>query len=210
MTDHNDVAGLEYLDAVTRVLQRRRLAQPERETWEAAEVQWWWPRDQHEDPADARVWCDADGPAAAVIFTRWGAQLSCTVLADGGFVPAWTYVAERSDQLHPAAMDMEIVDREVQMRDAARASGYVPSEDTYVASWMYPSEIRAPRRPLAGGYEIVSRAQTGGLPHPMAGRNGPEVETRLRSARSTTRSSIWRYAPRTARPRDTRCSGRIR
>jgi hypothetical protein len=40
MTDHRDVAGLEYLDAVTRVLQRRRLAQPERETWEAAEVQW--------------------------------------------------------------------------------------------------------------------------------------------------------------------------
>jgi GNAT superfamily N-acetyltransferase len=180
MTAHRDVAGLEYLEAVTRVLQRRRLAEPEREMWEAAEVQWWWPRDQHEDSADARVWCDAGGPAAAVIFTRWGAQLSCTVMADGGFAPAWSFVAEHSDQLRPATVDMEIVDREVQMGDAARASGYVPSEDTYVASWMHPSEIRAPRRPLPDGYEIVSRAQTGDCPHPMAGRNGAEVETRLR------------------------------
>src|ERR1700761_322480 len=110
MTDHRDVAGLAYLDAVTRVLHRRRLAEPDRETWEAAEVQWWWPRDQHADPADARVWSDADGPAAAVVFTRSGAQLSCTVLADGDFAPAWSFVAERSEQLRPAALEMEIVD----------------------------------------------------------------------------------------------------
>jgi ribosomal protein S18 acetylase RimI-like enzyme len=180
MTDHRDVVGLEYLDAVTRVLHRRRLAEPARETWEAAELQWWWPRDQHEDPSYARVWCDADGPSCAVIFTRWGHELGCTVLADGDFAPAWRFIAERSAALQPSPIELEIIDREVQMRDAARASGYVPSENTYVASWMQPSEIRAPRRPLADGYEIVSRAQTGNGPHPMAGRNGTEVEPRLR------------------------------
>jgi GNAT superfamily N-acetyltransferase len=180
MTDHRDVAGLEYLDAVTRVLQRRRLAQPERETWEAAEVQWWWPRDQHEDPSYARVWRDGDGPSAAVIFTRWGNELSCTVLADGDFTPAWRFISERSARLGATPIEMEIIDRELQMRDAARAIGYLPSQDTYVASWLAPSEIRAPRRPLPDGYEIISRAHTGGRPHPMTGRNGAEVEPRLR------------------------------
>jgi hypothetical protein len=168
MTDHRDVAGLEYLEAVTRVLQRRRLAEPERETWEAAEVQWWWPRDQHEDPSYARVWCDADGPAAAVIFTRWGNELGCTVLADGDFAPAWRFTSERSGHLQATAIEMEIIDRDVQ------------TQDSYIASWLDPSEIRAPKRPLLGGYEIVSRAQGADRPHPMAARNGAEVESRLR------------------------------
>jgi GNAT superfamily N-acetyltransferase len=180
MTDHRDVAGFEYLEAVTRVLQRRRLAEPERETWEAAEVQWWWPRDQHEDPSYARVWCDADGPTAAVIFTRWGSELGCTVLADGDFAPAWRFTSERSGHLQATAIEMEILDRDVRTQDAARAIGYLPSQDSYIASWLDPSEIRAPKRPLLGGYEIVSRAQAVDRPHPMAGRNGAEVESRLR------------------------------
>jgi GNAT superfamily N-acetyltransferase len=180
VNDHRDVAGLEYLDAVTRVLQRRRLAEPQRETWEAGEVQWWWPRDQHEDPSFARVWHDADGPAAAVVFTRLGTELSCTVLADGDFEPAWRYVSERTERWQASLIEMEIIDREVEMGNVARGIGYVPSEDTYVASWLDPSEIRAPMRPLAGGYEIVSRAQIADRPHPMAGRNGAEVEPRLR------------------------------
>lgn len=175
-----DLGGLEYLDAVTRVLQRRRLARPERETWEAAEVQWWWSRDQHEDPSRARVWCDEHGPAAAVIFTRWADDLSCTVLADGDFTPAWSFVAQRSDQFRPARIEMEIVDREVEIQQAARASGYVPSEDTYVASWLDPAEIRPSKRALPDGYEIVSRAAAGDRPHPMAARNGEDVESRLR------------------------------
>jgi ribosomal protein S18 acetylase RimI-like enzyme len=75
---------------------------------------------------------------------------------------------------------MELIEREVEMQEAARAIGYVPSPDTYVASWLDPAEIQPPRRPLPDGYEIVSRAATGDRPHPMVQRNGPEVEQRLR------------------------------
>jgi ribosomal protein S18 acetylase RimI-like enzyme len=175
-----DLAGLEYLDAVTSVLHRRRLAEPEREIWEAAEVQWWWPRDRHEDPSNARVWCDAEGPAAAVIFTRSGGEFSCAVLAEGAFTPAWEYVARRSRELaRTAAIDMEIIEREQEMQQAARVAGYVPSSDAYLASWLDPDEIRSPRRPIADGYAVISRDQTRERPHPMIARNGADVEQRL-------------------------------
>jgi GNAT superfamily N-acetyltransferase len=175
------VAGLEYLDAVTRVLQRRRLAEPTREMWDAAELQWWWPRDHHEDPSNARVWDDAAGPAAAVIFAQWTpTRFGCEVLGEPDFAPAWRFASERSAQLHGASVEMQIIDREIGMQQAARAIGYVPSDETYVASWMDPSEIRQPGRPLAEGYEIVARAEGRDRPHPMIRRNGEGVEEALR------------------------------
>jgi hypothetical protein len=44
-------AGLEYLELATALLQRARLSDPVAGLWEAADLQWWWRRDQHADPA---------------------------------------------------------------------------------------------------------------------------------------------------------------
>lgn len=176
------VAGLEYLEAVTQVQHRRRLADPDREMWEAAELQWWWPRDRHEDPSNARVWCDAAGPCAAVLFSRWAPdRWECEVLADADFAPAWRYSADRSAQLQPARVEMEmIVEDDVETQRVAHDCGYVPSDETHLVSWLDPSEANAPGRPLAEGYAIAARAEAGTGPHPMAARNGAEVEDRLR------------------------------
>ena len=79
-------SGLEYLDLVTALLQRVRLADPTAGVWEAADLQWWWRRDQHPDPAGQTFWFldDADDPpVAGVIFTDWGDRWGCDLLGAG-------------------------------------------------------------------------------------------------------------------------------
>ncbi len=172
--------GLDYLDAVTRLLQRRRLADPYRETWEAADLQWWWPRYRHDDPADARVWFDDGEPVAAVVFTRWrGRRIGADVLADADFAPGWDFAAQRCAELRDADIEMEIDDDDDAVQDAARAAGFVPGDDLHGVLWLDPAARRDPARPLAEGYRIVARAADRSRPHPMVGRNGEHVEEGL-------------------------------
>jgi GNAT superfamily N-acetyltransferase len=58
-----------YLERVTELLHRRRLADPVGGLWEAADLQWWSTRDP--EPA-AEFWSDGTGPVAAAVLTRWG------------------------------------------------------------------------------------------------------------------------------------------
>ncbi len=174
--------GVRYLDTVTTLLQRRRLADPDGEVWEAADLQWWWPRHRHDDPADARVWHEGGEPIAAVVFTHWSTnRIGCDVLADTDFQPAWTFAAERCAQADVARIEMQLPDDNNAARDAAaRRAGFVPSEETYAVSWLDPAARREPRHPPAEGYRIVARADDRTRPHPMIGRNGPQVEDGLR------------------------------
>ncbi len=180
--DGRPVSGAEYLDAVTRLLQRRRLAAPAREMWEAADLQWWWPRDRHPDPADARIWSDEAGPVAGVVITRWSPQrLSCEVLADADFTPAWSFARRRSQQLAPVALEMEmVVEGDLATQQAAGAIGYVPTEAVHSVSWLPATAVREPARPLADGYRIAGRDELDAHPHPMIARNGLGVEAALR------------------------------
>ena len=50
--------GRAYLDLVTDLLQRYRLANPITGLWEAADLQWWYCRDPHLHKGDAVVWVD--------------------------------------------------------------------------------------------------------------------------------------------------------
>lgn len=173
--------GSHYLDAVTTLLQRRRLADPDGGVWEAADVQWWWPRHRHDDPADARVWFDDGAPVAAAVITRWKPdRLSCDVLADVDFQPAWAFAAERCAQLDVPHIEMQLPDGDTAADEAARRAGFEPSEDTYAVCWLDPADRREPRRPLPDGYRIVSRAEDRTRPHPMIARNGSGVEDGLR------------------------------
>lgn len=78
-------------------------------------------------------------------------------------------------------------------------AGYRPAgEPSVVATWL-AAEHRPGIAALAPGYGLVSRADaTGGL-HPLAARNGREVEARLRRARCTGRNWTLPSRPRMAR-----------
>ncbi len=132
--------GPDYLDTVTAVLQRRRLANPQGEVWEAADLQWWWPRDRHDDPDGARVWFDRGEPVAATVFTRWGPdRVGCDVLADADFAPAWRFAAQRAAQLGGARIEMAVPEGDRAREHAAREAGFAPSEDAYAVSWLDPA-----------------------------------------------------------------------
>jgi hypothetical protein len=45
--------GIAYLELVTELLQRQRLADPVDGLWEAADLQWWFTRDPHPTDDDA-------------------------------------------------------------------------------------------------------------------------------------------------------------
>ncbi len=176
-----DPIGVRYLHLMTVLLQRRRLADPAGEVWEAADLQWWWPRDRHDDPADARVWLDDDEPVAAAVLTRWKPdRFSCDVFAAADFEAAWTFAAARCAQVDVAHIEMQLPEGDTAAQDAARRSGFAPSEESYAVCWLDPAAVRAPRRPLADGYRIVSRADEHARPHWMTRRSGAQVEDGLR------------------------------
>lgn len=173
--------GVRYLDAVTTLLQRRRLANPDGEAWEAADLQWWWPRHRHDDPGDARLWYDGGEPVAAVVLTRWRPdRIGCDVLAATDFQPAWMFAAQRCAEVAVARIEMALPDDDSSASDAARRTGFAPSTETYAVSWLDPAARLEPRHQLPRGYRIVARTDDRTRPHPMIRRNGPEVEEGLR------------------------------
>lgn len=173
--------GLDYLDLLTRLLQRQRLSEPDNVVWEAADLQWWWPRDRHDDPADARVWLDGDEPVAAAVLTRWNpTRAGCSVFADADFEPAWTFVAQRCAELGGVAVELAVGEADAATAGAARQAGFAPTDEKYGVGWLAPGDRRPPRRPLANGYRIAARADDRSRPHPMVARNGTGVEDGLR------------------------------
>ena len=172
--------GRDYLDAVTAVLQRRRLANPRGEVWEAADLQWWWPRDRHEEPGRAQVWFDGGEPVAATVFTRWAPdRVGCDVLADVDFAPAWEFAARRAAGFGGARIEMAVPAGDRALEDAARDAGFAASDEAYGVSWLDPAARRAPRHELPAGYRIVPRSADRTRPHPMVGRNGAHVADAL-------------------------------
>jgi hypothetical protein len=93
-----EVSGSDYLDAVTRLLQRRRLADPTGGVWEAADFQWWWRRERPSDQLGQSFWLDDDGePVAAVTLNDWDGTWECDVIAGpDDFDPVWRRALERS------------------------------------------------------------------------------------------------------------------
>jgi GNAT superfamily N-acetyltransferase len=170
-------SGTAYLELVTELLQRRRLADPIDGLWEAADLQWWFTRDPHPTAEDAVFWLDGDGrPVVAAVFTRWRpGRYGCDVLGGRAYGPAWEFVRRRCAELDGASVEMS-----VPLGDAVAPAeaGFTEVTEEYATCWMAAAD-RQPPRPFPDGYALVARPdQTG--PHPMVRRNGPEVENRLR------------------------------
>jgi predicted N-acetyltransferase YhbS len=166
--------GLAYLELVTELLQRQRLADPLSGLWEAADLQWWFTRDPHPTGDDALFWLDGSSPIGAVVFTRWTpTRYGCDVLGSPPHAAAWEFVRRRCAELPEASVEMAVTDE----ADAVRA-GFVQVAEEYETTWLDAADRPAPR-PFPAGYALMPRPDQAG-PHPMIGRNGAEVEARLR------------------------------
>ncbi len=191
-------SGAAYLSLVTDLLHRWRRADPTGGVWEAADLQWWWRKDQHPNPAAQTFWLVDGEPIAAVILTDWGRNWGCDVICayelfmsrNGDEAMDDAHAVDDLNDivwLRAIAMIDEICDRPVEMaiRDddatsiaRATAAGFEPGDEQAVTTWM-----EAANRPavasLPDGFECSSRAERPSAPHPMIRRNGEQVAERL-------------------------------
>src|SRR5688500_14735744 len=114
-------SGLEYLELVTALLQRARLADAEAGVWEAADRQWWWRTPRRSDTIEQHFWLDDDGPVAAVPLTEWTRAWGC----DPIFVPGvstvqlatvWERALEAIDALDLGRVEVLVRDDDVELQ----------------------------------------------------------------------------------------------
>ena len=186
------LAGLDYLESVTVLLQRIRCAHPTAGLYQAAELQWWWRNPRSTDEFAQLFWFDDhDRPAAAVIATDWGdgssavyvdTTLAMIVMPDAR--PDWVgHVIERG-LAHLAESGIDAVDVEVDRDDllaheVLARHGFARKGDGVVEGWL-DADRRPEVSPLPDGYRLRSRTETMLHPHHFGHRGGPLVEARLR------------------------------
>src|SRR5258706_8144550 len=159
--------GLEYFNLVTALLQRARREHPTGGVWEAADLQWWWRRDQHPDPAGQTFWLDGDVPCAAVIFTNWGDRWGCDVITTAVAEEiVWTRAFEQIDAHADKPVEMAIHADDVGPIERVMAAGFEATDEVAVATWMTAAERPMPT-PLPSGFELLARSDDPTRPHPM-------------------------------------------
>ncbi|MEL6890474.1 MAG: GNAT family N-acetyltransferase [Actinomycetota bacterium] len=183
--------GLDALNVVTTLLQRRRLAHPTRGTFQAAEIQFWWSIPRSTDDAAQLVWLDREGqPVAAVTVTDFGdgsslvyEEPTLVVLVLPDATDDWVaHVLERG-LAHVAGLGIEAVEIEVERNDDAQRRvlfdrGFEVKGAGTVECWLDAS-VRPAMSRLADGYRIVSRADTAGQPHHLADEGREYIDQRL-------------------------------
>lgn len=176
--------GLDYLQAVTELLQRNRRMHPTAGLYEAADLQWWWRTPRSTDAVPQLLWFDEhDRPTAAAILTAWkdATALDTMVLADA--TPEWTaHVVERGLE-HASRLDLGPLIVDVGHDDDVRSTvlrehGFEEAGESVTECWMR-SDGRPVVSSLADGFRLTDRAGLAGRPHHMIGRSGPDVERRL-------------------------------
>ena len=175
--------GLEYLALVTDLLQRQRLADPFAGLFEAADMQWWYTRDQHTSDRDAVVWLVDDVPATAALVSRWSpGRYNAAVLGDRSRAPAWDFVRTRCgelvDEMPDADIEMEVDPSDTEGAAHAALAGFTDVIESFDVMWVDAAGLGDPR-PMPDGYQVRDRSAVPGA-HPMVTRNGAEIENRLR------------------------------
>jgi RimJ/RimL family protein N-acetyltransferase len=179
--EQRSVAGREHLALVTRLLQRIRLADPSGGVWEAADLQWWWRRDQHQDPAAATFWVDDGEPVAAAIITDWGDIVGADVLAVDDRLRldvAWPLLVERLATLGDRRLEVLVRDDDEALATAVLAAGFVPGDVVGVSCWLDAGDAPGTAA-LPEGFALRGRDELAGNPHHMIPRNGAQVAARL-------------------------------
>ena len=162
----------------------RRINDPTWGLWEAADLQWWWRRDQHLDPERQTFWLDDnDTPVAAVIVTDWNGRWGCdaiSVTADPVTMRdvVWPRALEQIDRLEGGAVEMAARDDDVVLLEALTDAGFELTGEVTVETWMSAVD-RPDVSPLPEGFTLLSRLETPQRAHHMIGRNGRDVAARL-------------------------------
>ncbi len=180
--------GLDYLDAVTTLLQRIRSAHPTAGLYESADLQWWWAdAAPTTDNLPQLFWFDHLGrPEAAVIATDWGERIALDPIVMPGATPGWVaHVMERG-LAHAGESGFEAVGLEVDraddvLRDVLVGHGFEIEEDGLAETWL-AADARPAISPRHEDYRLSNRLTTVGRPHHMNGpkRRHADVEARLR------------------------------
>jgi len=177
------VAASDYVTLATTLLQRMRLAEPTGGVWEAADVQWWSRQERASDLDGQLFWLDQRGePLAAVVRTDFGRSVQCDVLVlpdDPEWQRSvWRTAIRKADDSEKAVEFPVRADAAACIAELA-AAGFHAADDAVVTSWL-AAESRPAIRVLPPGYRLLSRADDKDRPHPLAKRNGQQVEQRLR------------------------------
>ena len=138
-------SGLEYLQLVTALLQRARRSNPTGGLWEAADLQWWWRRDQHQDPGHQTFWLDYDTPIAAAILTDWGGRWACDLLsADHDLSDVvgtvWPRALGQIDALADVTVEMTVGDDDLALADLVTKAGFQTTDELDMTAWMPAAE----------------------------------------------------------------------
>lgn len=187
--DHR--AGLDYLHAVTALLQRVRSAHPTAGLYEAAELQWWWSTPRSTDNLGQLFWFDDRGrPEAAVVVTDFGDGTSAlyedptlVVIVMPDASAGWVEHVVGRGLAHLGehgigAVELEIDRADDVMRAVLLDHGFVVKGDGLIGCWL-DAGARPPISPLGDGYRLLSRRDTMPRPHHMANPDRPAVEERL-------------------------------
>jgi GNAT superfamily N-acetyltransferase len=176
-----ELRGLKRIDATSVVLQRARRADPLAGMWEAADAQWWWRQPRVTDELALPVWFDDEGPVAAAGLTgwddRWQVDAHCvpsTVDVD----EVWGAAIAAADQHPDVNLETLVPEADAARIELAIGSGFTMSDEVSGTSWMDAAD-HPPSTPV-DGFTVVDRATRADGPHPMAARNGEQVESRLR------------------------------
>jgi len=179
--------GLDYLEAITTLLQRSRSAHPTKGLFEAADFQWWWRSARPTDSLGQPFWFDDGRPEAAVIVTEWGSHIAF----DPIFMPDATpelvaQVIERGiAHAHESGfddLDLEVDTTDDVLHKVLTDHGFTTERqswaDGFVESWL-AAEAQPKISPLHEDYRLFSRHETMERPHYGISRSGPDVEQRL-------------------------------
>jgi predicted N-acetyltransferase YhbS len=171
------LAGLEWLNATTAVLQRARRADPLRGMWEAADVQWWWRLPRVTDELALPVWFDDDGPVAAAGLTAWPKYWQVDVFTVPSAVDEAEVWGAALLEATECPLELLVLGGEERLIDLALGSGFTMTDELSGTTWMDAGQ----RAPIANvdGFTLVDRVTRADRAHPMIPRNGAVVETRL-------------------------------
>lgn len=176
------VEGLGYLDALTALCRRVRLAAPAACAWEGADVQWWWRTARPTDLDGQVVFLDGDGvPEAAVVRTAFPTfcQLDVIVAADARTVDGdevADVAVERATSWTQGPLEA-FADVGTPAARALAGAGFAGSGEV-VDAWLDPT--RRPRAAaLPEGFELHARVDDAVREHHLVRRNASDVATRL-------------------------------
>lgn len=179
------VAGVQYLETVTALLQRARKAHPTKGLFEAADLQWWWRTPRSTDSIGQLFWFDDHGrPEAAVIATAWSSHTSLCPIVMPDATPDWVaHVVDRglahARESGSGTIELEADRDDDILREVLVSRGFtIEEEDAMVESWI-AADARPEVSVLHEEYRLASRSETMPSPHHMISRNGPDVAYRL-------------------------------